>query len=101
MGNLSFREKSLLGSLVGLVLVSGLYFSRVLGMALDGTKPSAAGIVLVVLMVGLVFHIMGNAWFEREEWISPLIVAHLILLSLVIYQVVDYLSQLIAYRRGH
>lgn len=152
MGNLSFREKSLLGSLLGLVVVSGLYFSRVLGVLLEGAEPSAAslaglgiqllvaliilqiiyqsviaafspdeaneasderdrqiaaragnnaGIVLVVLMVGVVVHIMGNAWFEREELISPMIVAHLILLSLVVYQVVDYLSQLIAYRRGY
>lgn len=152
MGNLSFREKSLLGSLLGLVVISGLYFTRVLWVLLDGADPSAAslavlgiqllvgliileiiyqsviaafspdeanedsderdrqiaaragynaGIVLAVLMVGLVVHIMGNAWFEREELISPLIVSHLILLSLVVYQVVDYLSQLIAYRRGY
>lgn len=143
MGNLSFREKSLLSSLLGLVVVSGLYFSRVMGVLLEETEPSGAslaglgiqllvaliileiiyqrfpeasderdrqiatragnnaGIVLVILMVGVVVHIMGNAWFEREELISPLVVSHLILLSLVVYQVVDYLSQLIAYRRGY
>lgn len=152
MGNLSFREKSLLGSLLGLVVISGLYFTRVLRVLLDGADPSAAslavlgiqllvgliileiiyqsviaafspdeanegsderdrqiaaragynsGIVLAVLMVGLVVHIMGNTWFEREALISPLIVSHLILLSLVVYQVVDYLSKLIAYRRGY
>jgi hypothetical protein len=152
MGNLSFREKSLLGSLLGLMAVSGYYAYRVGGALLDGGSVSGeymaglgiqllvglvvleivyqaviagfspdeaneadderdrqiaaragnvAGTVLAVLMAVLVVHVMGNARFENTTLISPLVISHLILLSLVVYQVVDYLYRLIAYRRGY
>lgn len=150
MSNLSFREKSILGSLIGLVLISAYYFIRAFGMlstegvssgeiaslgisllvalvileiiyqsVISGFSPEEAneaaderdrliaaragrnaGVVLAVCLLAVVVHIMGNALLENDTLTSPLVLSHLILLSLVVYQVVDYGSQLIAYRRG-
>lgn len=147
--SLSFREKSVLGSLLILAGVSGYYFVQVFGaLGTDATAYDLAGpgigllVGLVILeivyhaviaalapdeaqeaaderdrliaaragrnggvtlatgAVLLVGHIMGNALLERTEWIAPVLIANLLLLALVVAQVVEYLSQLIYYRRG-
>lgn len=58
------------------------------------------GVTLATGAFLIVGHIMSNSFFGWQEWITPFITANLILLAMVIAQVVEYVSQLIYYRRG-
>src|SRR5690606_33561601 len=69
MPDLSFREKSILGTLIGVTLVSVWYFDTVLDMLRAGATNLAAlgklavGLVIFFIIVEIVFHaLLAARW---------------------------------------
>ncbi len=151
MLQLSFREKSILGSLVTLLALFGYYFRHVFGGLASGQTPDLAatavmgiGLLIALIVIEIVYHIFisaispdeaqevadergqliaakagrnagvvlavgaylvvghlfANSLVGREEWITPFVTAHLILVALVLAQTTEYLSELVYYRLG-
>ena len=149
--DLSYRERSILGSLAATVVVFGLYFAKLLRVSRGG--PLEAGDVLwmmiaaviALIAIEIVFHILISVGAgepppdERDKLIAaragrnagvalavaanvlivtillnevlrgvtgaamgltPVVIAQVVLLALIVAQVFQYASQLYYYRRG-
>ena len=72
MPDLSFKEKSILGTLIGITLVSFWYFETVLGMLQAGATDLVAlgklavGLVIFFILVEIVFHTLLAARWPRD-----------------------------------
>ena len=149
--DLSYQERSVLGSLAATLAVFGIYFVKVAGLASEGQLEVGRvlwlmiGAVIVLIIIEIVYHILISARSgqppldERDKLVaaragrnsglvlgagavvtivailvselsggathspmglSPIMIAQVILLLLVIAQAVQFLSQLYYYRRG-
>lgn len=136
--NLSYREKSIWGTLATTLVVYGYYFATIFSSDQPSQIGAAVGrlmsAVFVIVLIEVVYHIIiaATSKVERKDerdilietkayrnayfllaadvfllmgtvaliGLTPFLTVNLMLLSVVVSEVVKYLTQLFFYRRG-